>query len=1652
MALLKAFYTSVFIGLLLLPITTLAQGGGIGNTTSTPIPGVPHDYIVSLNEIVNPANGALSIRIAQPTPQERGQNWPTYAFLYDSNLQFSLLPGWFTQQNGNGNITILESLTYTVLPHAAPGHIMFTSTSLSECIQTSQYGCTNYTCMSYSGFTFADPEGGQHGLGITTGVPGTHNTSDDCNVFNVGDYLQGGDEQYKATLLARSSSVTIVDSHGNNPTVEDTNGNYRNTTGRTQPLPNPYTVQTQTVNFSHTFNLIENSQDPGCRVSSITPVPPQVGGPLSFTSAQSVTLSNGQQYKFQYDPTLGLLDKITYPTGATVTYTWGVIPDAEGVQYKSLTGATQGGVCSVQHDWFAITKRVVSYNGVNNAEEQDFTYSTVWPNSNSYHWTSKTTTVTTKDLVRGTSFTTKYTYSPMLPPPESPEYWEDLGYMPVENTITYYDTTGAVLKTVTKTWYDISLLAAQCETLPNGQTSGSFYQYQPYSSFGTLLSGAAGFTTLPTDIAEYDYGTVSTACTRPSTLPLRETKTTYQSFGNTPLFPGYPSLLDRPSAVQVYGLSSNGLSQLLLQETDYQYDATAPSNVSPTPYGHDEANYGYGSNVPRGNPTTVTKKCFAVATGQNCPNPVTTTYTYDTTGQLLSVKDPNSNTTTYTYTDNYTSDDGSPTANTNAYVTTITRPPTNGVQHITKFQYGFEDGKLRSKTDENNLVTTFCYWTDGCSGSSFDPFVRFTGSVAPDGGQTTIIYNDSSLTVTTSKQINSSETLGTVALYDGFGHTKQTQLTSDPQGTVFTDTAYDGLGNVYSVSNPYRSGSDITTSSGTTYYFYDALGRKCLEVPPDGTLPSGGACPSSQPANDLFTVYVNNTTMVSDQTGRSRESVTDALGHLTQVVEDPGTSPHLNYETNYTNDALGNLTSIVQNGSHQRNFTYDSLSRLLTAANPESGTITYTYDPNGNVQTKQDARGITTTYTYDALNRELTRTYSNGDPTVTTAYDQSNCLGLSTCQNIGQRTSMTDAAGSENWAYDVPGLMHRDQRTSNSITKTTTYSLDYAGNVTSVIYPTSRVVNYTYDSADRPSTAADGSNGITYATGFKTSPGGTCAANVACYTPQGTFYALSIGQTSSFSGVNLTHIYNSRLQPQEFKASSTGGNAIDISYSYADPLNGNHNAGHVFNLTNNLDPTRSQTFTYDQLNRITSALTTSTYSTSPSHCWGETYNVDAWGNLQSIAATTNSAYNGCSEESGFSTQADGNNHLNGFGYDASGNSTSDTVYSYNWNAESQLKSAGGVNYLYDGDGRRVEKVGSKLYWYGSGDQILAETNASGTALNEYVFFGGKRIAMLPAGGNPLYYVEDLLGTSRVMTTNAGVKCYDADFYPYGIERPAYTNTCPGNNYKFEGKERDTETGNDDFGARYYSNRFGRWLSADWSAVPAPVPYANFTNPQTLNLYGMVSDDPESFADLDGHCCDDDSFNQAFQLSLDVASSAVGEGDVGAGVLKGLYNAVASFADANLRATDFGTGPYAANLPLAQPSNTNQSAAMAATTIVIAVAPIADAVAPEATVTRYMGEGEAATAARAHEIPNTNRSGEPKDIHFTTEKPMDSATAAKQRYELSETPTHRATVPADRVTNVQPAPSGPTTSGGGSQAVTPDPIPVKPSEIRKLPKP
>jgi RHS repeat-associated protein len=69
---------------------------------------------------------------------------------------------------------------------------------------------------------------------------------------------------------------------------------------------------------------------------------------------------------------------------------------------------------------------------------------------------------------------------------------------------------------------------------------------------------------------------------------------------------------------------------------------------------------------------------------------------------------------------------------------------------------------------------------------------------------------------------------------------------------------------------------------------------------------------------------------------------------------------------------------------------------------------------------------------------------------------------------------------------------------------------------------------------------------------------------------------------------------------------------------------------------------------------------------------------------------------------------------------------------------------------------------------------------------------------------------------------------------------------------FTSKERDAETGLDYFGARYFSSAQGRFTSPDWNAQPEPVPYSKLDDPQTLNLYSYIRNNPLSGVDSDGH--------------------------------------------------------------------------------------------------------------------------------------------------------------------------------------------------------
>ncbi len=713
---------------------------------------------------------------------------------------------------------------------------------------------------------------------------------------------------------------------------------------------------------------------------------------------KSLNLPDGTSYQFQYDATSGLLSKLIYPNGAYVSYTWGSPGGFSDEAFYMWSVASQGidqdydvswtqATCQYRYSLPVLLHRYVSFDGVNIAEQQDFSYSTGFSQvaDAEVTWATKSTTVVTHDLLRGTSYSKLYNYVQGSRSPgtithgdensNSDTYFQSSGNGAVETSVVLKDSNGNVVQTTNKAWTGEAYPTKVQTVWPNQQTSEVDYNY--------------GGPSLP-QLVEKDVYDVGSGARGPL---LQKTLINYAQFGTTPIFlpqfgastatnPLAASLLSFPSSEIVYDGSGNRVA-----ETDYGYDETPVTSVSAT--GHDDMNYGAGSSVPRANLTTITKRCFP-----NCVDAVTT-MTYDDTGQVTSVKDPNGQSTgavtQFSYLDNFALGTGQPTGNTNAYLTKITSPTVNGITQVSTAQYGFNDGLIRSVTDPNAQTTQFCYLIGGCSGSSVDPWLRLTQIILPDGGQQNASYvdtgNNPSTTIT--KLISAGNNETTTTIFDSMGHPTQKQM-SDPCGTDYVDTTYDGEGRVWTSSNPYRNSSmcAVSETTGRTSFLYDPLGRKTQQNNPDSTSESW--------------IYNGNSIIFSNESLQSWTRTTDGLGRLTKVVE-----PSL-YTTNYLYDALGNLSSVSQigNGStdspRMRSFIYDSLSHLVISTNPETGTICYGqwsggicsggYDTNGNLLLKTDARRFTTSYSYDALNRLLQTTVPlvNSSGVVANQY-QSTC-------------------------------------------------------------------------------------------------------------------------------------------------------------------------------------------------------------------------------------------------------------------------------------------------------------------------------------------------------------------------------------------------------------------------------------------------------------------------------------------------------------------------------------------------------------------------------------------------------------------------------------------------------------------------------------
>jgi RHS repeat-associated protein len=336
--------------------------------------------------------------------------------------------------------------------------------------------------------------------------------------------------------------------------------------------------------------------------------------------------------------------------------------------------------------------------------------------------------------------------------------------------------------------------------------------------------------------------------------------------------------------------------------------------------------------------------------------------------------------------------------------------------------------------------------------------------------------------------------------------------------------------------------------------------------------------------------------------------------------------------------------------------------------------------------------------------------------------------------------------------------------------------------------------------------------------------------STAHFNAAGSLLTASLG-----NGINETQTYDSRLR----LSSITDGSA----YSLSIPSSGGY-APNGDILAANDSVNGNWTHTYDDFNSLLGANQNSgaqVYS----------YDYDRFGNRWH----QNGPHSMMLSFSGL------NNRMDSYSYDAAGNLLNDGAHTYTYDAENritQVDAGATASYLYDAEGRRVQKTtsaGTVNYLYDQAAHVVTELSSSGGWNRGEIYVGGKHLATY--NNSTTYFIHaDWLGTERARSTVSGVLCETITSLPYGdgqVTTPVGSGCGDPSPLHFTGKQRDAESGLDDFEARYYSSSLGRFMIPDWAAKPTAVPYAEFGDPQSLNLYGYVKNNPTTRSDADGHC-------------------------------------------------------------------------------------------------------------------------------------------------------------------------------------------------------
>jgi YD repeat-containing protein len=617
------------------------------------------------------------------------------------------------------------------------------------------------------------------------------------------------------------------------------------------------------------------------------------------------------------------------------------------------------------------------------------------------------------------------------------------------------------------------------------------------------------------------------------------------------------------------------------------------------------------------------------------------------------------------------------TYNPKGHVLTIDGPRTD-VTDVTTYSY-YPDGNVDTITNAAGHVTSFPVYN-----AHGQPLTV----VDPNGLVTTMTY-DPRLRLKT-------RTVGeetTSYDYDGVGQLTKVTL---PDGS-FLSYAYDAAHRLTGMQD--NLGNRIS-------YTLDSVGNRTREQV---------FGPSSQLAQTRSRVFNNlnrlfrelgatnqtfeyaydnqgNVLSVKGPLNRVTSNQYDAFNRLKQVT-DPASGV-----TQYGYNGLDALVQVKDPRNLVTTYTVDGLGNLNLQASPDTGTTVSTYDAAGNLLTQTDAKGQVTRYAYDALNRVTLITFHDGSKQTYT-YDQgANSIGrLSSIAETDLANQPTSAIA---YSYDQHGRVTTETRSVAGVQYVLAYAYDGAGRLSGLTYPSGRIVSYGFDALGR----------VSQVVSTKNSASQTVVQSVA-YHPFGGVRSYTLGNGQVYErGIDLDgRIASYTLGTQSFAIGYDAASRITFISDVGSPANSN-------------------TYGYDELDRLTSAATPGTpYA----------YSYDPVGNRLSrtAGATTETyAYGATSNRLASITSASGGSRS--FIFDANGSTIADAVNSYAYDVRGRMVQAtsaiGTTSYQVNALGQRIRKsnsLGDTLFHYDTRGRLIAETEPSGKIKREVIYLGDIPVAI-----------------------------------------------------------------------------------------------------------------------------------------------------------------------------------------------------------------------------------------------------------------------------------------------------------------------------------